>query len=287
MVYVLVGAIGVAAAVGVARSYFVPPSTPPAPAAAPEQAAAPVQAQGKQAPQAPGAGPVIEGEVLEAIEVPNYSYLRIGQKGQEGSWVAVPTAQLVVGQKARVVNPMKMQDFKSTALKRTFPVIFFGTLTDGAAPHGMDSMDGKPNPHAADGNANGADPHATGAAPGADPHAQAGKGPADVKPVPKAEGPNGKTVAEAIGQRTQLSGKQVRIRATVVKATTGVMNKTWLHLRDGSGDQAAGTNDITVTTDATPAVGDVVVIEGVLNLDKDIGSGYKFATIIEDAKVVQ
>jgi hypothetical protein len=33
-------------------------------------------------------------------------------------------------------------------------------------------------------------------------------------------------------------------------------------------------------------VGDIVVIEGVVAIDRDIGSGYKFPTIVEDAKIL-
>jgi hypothetical protein len=206
----------------------------------------------------------IAGEVLEVIDVPSYTYLRIGEKGSEGSWTAVPSAKVAVGAQVRVANAMKMTDFKSTALSRTFPVIYFGTLDGGGSPR-----------------ADGADPHAGMAG------AQASSAPVEVKAVPRAAGPNGKTVAEVNAQRTQLVGKTVRIHATVVKSMGGIMGKSWIHLRDGSGDAAAGTNDITVTTTAdAPKVGDVVTIEGVVATDRDIGAGYKYATLVEDAKLV-
>jgi hypothetical protein len=190
---------------------------------------------------------------------------------------------------------MKMTGFTSTALKRTFPEIYFGTLQSGRAPHGMPSGDPSRSPHA-----NGADPHAAGAADphanvagdhaaGADPHASMG-GPSapavEVKPVGKAKGPEGRTVAEVIGQRDKLSGKTVRIHGTVVKSTPGILGKTYLHLRDGSGDPGAGTNDVTVTTTETPKVGDVVTVEGTVVLDRDIGAGYQFPTLVDDAKVL-
>ena len=50
------------------------------------------------------------------------------------------------------------------------------------------------------------------------------------------------------------------MRGRVVKFLTQIMGKNWLHLRDGSGDAAAGTNDLTVTTNATVKVGDLVVV---------------------------
>jgi hypothetical protein len=39
-----------------------------------------------------------------------------------------------------------------------------------------------------------------------------------------------------------------------------------------------------MTSDESLKVGDVVQVEGVLTKDKDIGSGYNFPLIIEDAK---
>jgi hypothetical protein len=69
----------------------------------------------------------------------------------------------------------------------------------------------------------------------------------------------------------------------VVKYNSGIMGKNWLHVQDGSGE--AGTNDLTVTTMATAAVGDTVLVKGMAVTDKDFGYGYKYAFIIEDAQV--
>jgi len=225
------------------------------------------------------ASPAIEGDVLEVIDVPQYSYLRLGEKDAPGTWVAVPTAGLSVGAHARVRGAMKMEGFTSTSLKRTFPVIYFGTVDDGRAT-------AVPAPHAA-----GISSRANGADMGADPD-QAMKtahqplGAVDVKPVSRADGPNGKTVAEVIAQRKDLTGKAVRVHATVVKSTPGVLGRTYLHLRDGSGDAAAGTNDIAVTTEATPAVGDTITVDGIVAVDRDVGAGYRFPTIVENAKIL-
>lgn len=296
MVYVLVGAVATAAAVGGVRSFAGSPPPPRAPiTAAPEAQGAAVQSDQADEP----AGDAVAGEVLELIDVPNYTYMRVGARGSEGSWVAVPTAKVAVGAKISVGNAMKMTDFKSTALNRTFPVIYFGNLDGAAPPHGMAPVAGN-NPHAngADPHAAGANPHAGGYANGADPHAgfadqggasphgQAAASPVEVKPLPRAAGPNGKTVAEVNQQRTALVGKTVRIQGTVVKATGGILGKTYLHLRDGSGDAAAGSNDITVTTEALPKVGEVITVEGVVATDIDIGSGYKFPTLVQNATVV-
>jgi hypothetical protein len=72
-----------------------------------------------------------------------------------------------------------------------------------------------------------------------------------------------------------------------VKYNPKIMGKNWIHLQDGSGDPSKGTHDITVTSQNSVAVGDVVTAKGVLRADKDFGSGYTYALIVEDAKVVK
>ena len=90
-------------------------------------------------------------------------------------------------------------------------------------------------------------------------------------------------MAEVHAGKASLAGKPVKVRGKVVKVSTGIMGKNWLHLRDGTGE--AGSNDLTVTTAATAQVGDVVVVTGTVTVDKDFGSGYRYAVLIEDAQV--
>ena len=71
----------------------------------------------------------------------------------------------------------------------------------------------------------------------------------------------------------------------VVKFLPGIMGKNWLHLRDGSGARANGDDDITVTTGDSAAVGDVVLVRGTVRIDKDFGAGYRYAVMVEEAKV--
>jgi len=93
----------------------------------------------------------------------------------------------------------------------------------------------------------------------------------------------GKTVKEVYQEKAGLNGKQVTLRAKVVKYNGEILGKNWLHLRDGTGTEPA--NDLTVTTQAKAKVGDTVLVEGTVRLDKDFGSGYRYDLIIEDAKV--
>jgi hypothetical protein len=90
--------------------------------------------------------------------------------------------------------------------------------------------------------------------------------------VPKAEGANAKTVAEVWAQRAELKGKDVVVRAKVVKVTSGVLDRNWLHVRDGSGSKATKDNDLTVTTEGAAKIGDVVTVTGAVSVDKDFES---------------
>lgn len=216
------------------------------------------------APEAPAG---LKGKVLEKIEASTYSYLRL-QAAEGEIWAAVPQTATAVGADVEIVNASRMDGFESKTLNRKFDRILFGQLK-------------------------GEQPAAPEAAPMAAPqgmpagHAAVDKGPADSEPikVDKAPGATGRTVAELHGQKAQLKDAKVSVRGKVVKASNGIMGKNWLHLRDGTGTPEAKDNDITVTTQGTAAVGDVVTVDGVLRTDKDFGAGYAYGVIVEEASV--
>jgi len=56
-----------------------------------------------------------------------------------------------------------------------------------------------------------------------------------------------------------------------------------VHLRDGTGSAADATNDVLVTTKDEAAIGDVVLVTGIVHTDKDLGSGYSYKVLIEEA----
>jgi hypothetical protein len=101
--------------------------------------------------------------------------------------------------------------------------------------------------------------------------------------VLKATGPQGRTVAEVIGQRAQLAGKTVAVRGKVVKFSPGIMDRNWLHVRDGSGSTASKNDDLLVTTQQTVAVGDLVLVRGTVRTDQDFGAGYTYDVLVENA----
>jgi hypothetical protein len=101
--------------------------------------------------------------------------------------------------------------------------------------------------------------------------------------VPKATGPDARTVAEVITGAASLKNRTVVVRGKVVRFTRAVMGKNWVHLRDGSGSAADNTHDVIVTTLDEAKVGDVVVAKGVVRTDVALGSGYSYKVLIENA----
>lgn len=215
----------------------------------------------QMAPPATG----VTGKVLETMDSGGYTYVRLATPAGE-RWAAVPEAKVAVGDTVTISNAMEMHDFESKTLGRTFPVILFGTLGagDAAAP--------APNPHA--GAAGG----------GASGTPSKGKIALD-EPLARAEGPTGRTVAEVFAQKAALADKPVLIRGKVTKFSGGIMGKNWMHLQDGTGTAEQKDFDLTVTTMGEVAVGDVIVVRGVVRTDKDFGAGYAYAVIVEDATI--
>jgi hypothetical protein len=276
----------------------------PAPPAAKVAAPAPATPAAAAASTASGVAPVpappnvvtVSGTVLETMDASEYTYMRLKTASGE-IWTAINKAKIRKGDAVTVTNAMVMDGFQSKTLNRTFDHILFGVL---AGPGGAPPAAAAAPPAAAPGAAAPAAAApmiadhrpSNGSAPATQPemaaqHGEAIGGPPDAPDVkvPKADGPNAKTVAEVWTQRVSLKGKEVVVKGKVVKVTNGVMGKNWLHLRDGSGAKAKKDNDLSVTTGAVVKVGDVVTATGLVTIDKDFGAGYAYPVILENAKV--
>ena len=61
------------------------------------------------------------------------------------------------------------------------------------------------------------------------------------------------------------------------------MDRNWIHIQDGTKEGA--NYDLTITTLDSTSIGNVVVAEGIISLDKDIGAGYNYEVLMENAKL--
>lgn len=64
------------------------------------------------------------GKVVSSIDVPTYTYVEVSQ-GSKTIWLAANTTTVKKGDMVRFDDGMKMTNFYSKSLKRTFPSILF------------------------------------------------------------------------------------------------------------------------------------------------------------------
>jgi hypothetical protein len=220
------------------------------------------------------ASDTLSGRVLETKDSAGYTYVRLETADGE-RWGAVRQASLKVGATASISGAMVMRDFESKTLHRKFDRIVFGSLASG----------GESRPPAQTAPEVGRNDDAMNAL--AAPHAAAARGAEDSGDVRvlKAVGADAKTVAEVFVGRASLKDRSVTVRAKVVKSNSGILGRNWIHLRDGSGSAGTKDSDLTVTSLQTAAVGDVVTVKGTIHVDRDLGMGYVYPVIMEDATV--
>lgn len=206
---------------------------------------------------------VLKASVVEFEHVTNYTYLNI--KDSTGQiWAAIPKTSVDAGDEIELANIMVMKDFHGKSLDKTFATILFAVLSNGssasnpAMPPGM--MSEMP--------------------PGmmSDPMPQK-------IGVIKATGDNAYTIEEIYAGKKALAKSPVKVRAKVVKFLPNIMGKNWIHIQDGTGSAEKMNNNISVTTTETADVGDEIIVQGTLSIDKDLGSGHVIAALIEDAFV--
>lgn len=240
------------------------------------------------------------GTVLETMDSGGYTYMKV-DTGAGQPWVAIPKSSISVGQKVTYLPGAVMKNFASKTLDRTFDAIIFsgglaGANAAPAKPAGM-GMGGMQSPHGAKGPMAADDSfssavRAEGGSPVASQAAASGGSVGAIAPfsslsVDKATGDNAHTVGEIFEDAAALDGKTVRIQGKVVKFSPMIMGRNWIHIQDGSGDPMSNTHDLVVTTSEQVKADDIITLEGVLAANKDFGSGYKYAVIIEKAKIVK
>lgn len=204
----------------------------------------------------------LSGKIVETMNSGGYTYLCIEKDGKK-TWVAIPETKMSVGENVSLPPGYEMVNFTSKTLNRTFEKIIFTTGPTSA--HGASD---KMSVHGGSMGSKSAETSTT----------------ENIK-VEKATGPNAYTVAEIFGKKSELDKKSVVVSGKVVKVSAGIMGKNWLHIQDGSGNAKDGNNDLVVTTQDIPKVGDIVTATGTLYKDKDFGSGYKYDVIIEETTI--
>lgn len=195
--------------------------------------------------------------VKEILNATAYTYLLVTE-GEKEFWIAIPLTDVKVGKNYTYQGGVEMKKFESKDLKRTFDSVFFVEgIIDPNAP--VSTNDAKKETKST---------------------------------LTTTELSKGITLAkDAISihdlflNKDKLAGKTVVLTGKAAKFMPEIMSKNWIHLQDGSSFK--GSNDITITTLAKVKVDEIVTIKGTVILNKDLGSGYKYDILIEDAVLVK
>jgi len=194
------------------------------------------------------AGDVFEGTVVDTLQGGGYTYLQIDDTKKK-YWVAVEGTKVEKGTEVRFTEELRAKDFESKALNRKFDEIVFASnlqYRTNVPEKGNLSLITE-----------------------------------QVKESPYKQ-KDTMSIKEAWENRVSLKDKTIAIRGKVVKASPNILGRNWVHIQDGTGE-GSEVGRIVFTSSELPKVGDIVTAKGVVNVDKDFGSGYSYKIIIENA----
>ncbi len=194
--------------------------------------------------------------VEQVLQTSAYTYLKVKEQDDE-HWLAVSRRQVKKDDILYYDSFLEMKNFESKELQQTFETIYFiGEISD--KPTLESNKQTISSPQGEIGNV------------------QNDK--ISISPIK-----GGVTIAELFSKRDKYSDKVVIIKGKVVKYSSQIMGNNWVHLQDGTND--GENNDLTITTKDVVKVGDIVIFKGKIALNKNIGSGYSFDIIMEEAKL--
>ena len=207
-------------------------------------------------------GPM-NGTVAETINAGGYTYIRIKDSD---IWIATATMEVSEGDPIEYSGGAEMLDFHSKSLDRTFESIWFVQKVNIT---GQDAS----RQAAAQGH---------GPIPSGIPQSAAIAAPAPGS-IDKLDG--GKNVEEILADPTALDGQKVSLRAKVIKVSENIMGMNWITLQDGTG--TAPNDKLIATSSELVTVGEVVTAKGLLKNDVDLGYGYHYAALLEEATFIK
>ncbi len=176
--------------------------------------------------------------VEEVIQTNKYTYLNVNEKDQK-YWVAVSKREIAKGDTFCFDNKLEMKDFKSRSLQRTFETIYFvQDKNKQSLPQPKVNMNIHHNKKKLKVKKN-----------------------ISIEPI---EG--GITIAELFSNKKSYANNVIKIKGEVIKFNSGIMGKNWIHLQDGSND--SDNYDLTITTNDTVSVGDIVAFVGKITLNR-------------------
>jgi hypothetical protein len=200
------------------------------------------------------------GTVVETLDSGGYTYIRLEE---DNRWVASKTLSVSIGDQIQYADAAEMGDFHSRTLDRTFENILFTQNLEVVQPVNADAHAATNNMMA---NQLGIAKSTATAAP-------------EVGEITLPDG--GKSIDTIRSDYQQLKGQEVVLQARVMKVSKNILGKNWITLQDGTG--TAPENKLLATSAELVEIGDLVTATGTVNTDVDLGSGYKYKVVLEEA----
>lgn len=206
-----------------------------------------------------------KGKVTFTQNAGGYSYIKVRESGKE-EWLAALPMKVSVGDEIEYTCGDVMSNFQSKAMNKTFESIRFVSRIH---------VIGKDAPQQA---------IQKEVMPKDDVHKgiKASTDVAEPKQGEIASAKDGKTIAELFSEREKLKGGKIVLRAKVMKVSKNILGKNWVTLDDGSGKSPD--DSIVAVTMEIPKPGDIVTASGILKTNVNLGAGYQYKVLIEDAK---
>ncbi|MFH1118402.1 MAG: hypothetical protein V1775_01175 [Bacteroidota bacterium] len=199
-----------------------------------------------------------KGEVREVIQTSQYTYLLVDEDNEE-KWLALPKMEAKNGNVYFYNDGYEMNNFKSKELGRTFESVFFLDRIGKTVNEVLEGQVlGGNTPVKADVRKYGID-------------------------IPEAEG--GIRIAALFENKQEYKGKRVKVKGQVTHYNPSIMKRNWIHLQDGT--EYSGKYDLTATSESLAvSVGQIITLEGTLELDQDFGAGYFYEVLLTDLKII-
>ena len=194
--------------------------------------------------------------ISESTDGGTYTYLNVEENGNK-YWMAIPNTEVKVGDTYYYDGGMRMENFESKQLEKTFDEIIFADniRTTEKAP-----VQKQVNPHA-------------------------NIDTTDVVEINIEKAENGISLEELFTNKKSLSGKSIVVRGKVVKLNKEILDRNWVHIVDGT--KFENKKSLTVTTNEMVKIGDTVTFKGTIILDKDFGKGYVYDILLEEGELIK
>lgn len=193
--------------------------------------------------------------IVEFVNAETYTYLNVDENGKK-YWMAVPNRVVKIGDTYYYDGGMLMKDFESKTLNKKFDEIIFA---EGIRSNPIKLSSGK--------------------------QLSAEEEMAIIDKVKIDKAKNGISLAELFKDEKSYAGKSVIIRGLVVKVNSGIMDRNWVHIIDGTRFNTK--SNLSISTTESIKVGDTLTFKGNVTLNKDFGKGYVYPILIEEGVLIK